>query len=449
MENHHRVHPDYLSCSSLNLRNALLYRAAGLPIPESMSHGARETYAVFKKLTAINGSCFYVNGQDWWPHRHDVPLLLSTFCSVLYGDPEGAFLERANLAFFARMHARFDDGSAWHPREYNYANAEEEVVLRYAELYLLHRMFGDGAEPVSREEFLASRAGARIFERGGFAIHSAGRKYASFTWRNGVMGLVFVDDDTWLTAPYERGLVGSLAVKGRRDDTPKALRQSVRQLGDGFAAVAEVSRCQGAVRQWVAMVSLPGRPVLYLERLSAAEDITVDSVRTGALGILNENAPGINPNQRMLRMATGERRVVGMSEEPASEFSMDGGWVNVDDRLGVVTSCRNGFRYLDENRYRRSRLREVLSACVADEIGPVASGSAFAETGVLILPGATAAETEAEALKTAVDGPVIGARLGDGTVVLANLSGDSAAGELLGVPYELKPLEALVVGLAQ
>jgi hypothetical protein len=295
LENHHRVHPDYLACSSLNLRNALLYKAAGLPLPESLAYGSPETYGVFKNLTATNGSCFYVNGQDWWPHRHDVPILLSAFASVLQNDPQAAFLERANLAFFGRMHARFEDGSAWDSREYNYANAEEELIARYAEMYLLHRMFGDGPAPVSRDQFLAARAVTRVYERGGFVVHSTPRKYASFTWRNGVMGLVFADDDTWLTAPYERGLVGSLSVTGKRDDTPKALRHVVRELPEGFAATAEVSRCQGAVRQWLAMVSLPGQPVLYLERLVAAADIKVERVRTGALGILNETRPASTP----------------------------------------------------------------------------------------------------------------------------------------------------------
>ena len=444
LENHHRVHPDYLSCSSLNLRNALLYKAGGLPLPESMSFGARETFAVFKGLAATNGSCFYVNGQDWWPHRHDVPLMLAAFMGVLHGDREGTYLERATLDFFSKMHARFEDGSAWDPREYNYANAEEEMVMRYTELYLLHRMFGDGAKPVSKDEYLASRAGTRVFKRGGFAVHSTARKYASFTWRNGVMGLVFADDDTWLTAPYERGLVGSLTVKGKRDDKPKALRQLVRELPEGFAGTAEVSRCQGTVRQWLAMVSLPGRPVLYLERLAAATDIEVERVRTATFGILNEDAPGINPNQRALHSATGSRVVVGHAKGPSTEFGIEGTWLNVDDRLGVVTSAASGFRYQDENRYRQSRLREVLSAQAMDGVGAVAEGRTFGQAAVLVLPAMTATETQAQGIKLTTAGTVLAARLTDGTVVLANLGPEKQQGTLHGIAYELAALEAKI-----
>ncbi len=443
LENHNRVHPDYLASGGLNLRNALLYRAAGVPLPESMSFHVPETFAVFKEMTATNGSAFYVNGQDWWPHRHDVPLVLAAFSAVLHGDREGAFIERATLDFFGRMHARFRDGSAWASREYNYANAEEEMIMRYSELYLLHRMFGEGPAPVSREEFLKARAGARAFERGGFVYHSTPHKYASFAWRNGVMGLVFVDDDTWLTAPYERGLVGSLQIKDRRDDQPKSLRQTVRTLDDGFAAAAEVSRCAGSVRQWVAMVSLPGRPVLYLERLVAAEEITVEQVRTAVFGVLNEDAPGINPNQRTLYTATGPRVVVGCSDAPASEFALAGDWVNVDNRLGLVASGE-GCRYQDENRYRHSRLREVLSAHCQDGVGTVAAGTEFGRDALLILPGATAAETAGQRVSLANADAVLAAKLTDGTVILANLGPDPATGTLHGVAYTLAPLDALV-----
>ena len=444
LENHHRVHPDYLSCSSLNLRNALLYKAAGLPLPESMSFGARETFAVFKGLAATNGSCFYVNGQDWWPHQHDVPLILAAFMGVLHGDREGAYLERTTLDFFGKMHARFANGSAWDSREYNYANAEEEMVMRYTELYLLHRMFGEGPKPVSRDEFLASRAGTRLFERGGFVVHSTASKYASFTWRNGVMGLVFADDDTWLTAPYERGLVGSLTVKGKRDDKPKSLRQSVRELPEGFAAAAEVSRCQGTIRQWLAMVSLPGRPVVYLERLAAAADIEVDRVRTAAFGILNEDAPGINPNQRTLHSATGKRVVVGYAEGPSTELGIKGTWLNVDNRLGVVTSAASGFRYQDENRYRQSRLREVLTAHALDGMGAVDAGKTFGKAAVLVLPATTAAETQTQGIELTMAGTVLAVRLADGTVVLANLGPGKQQGTLHGIAYELAALETKI-----
>ncbi len=124
LENHNRVHPDYMGTIGLLLRNAPFYRAAARPVPGAAMFNVREVFAVFKGLTAANGSCFYINGQDWWPHRHDVPLFVAGAMNALAQDPDAAFLERAALASFTRMHARFADGSAWDRREYNYRNAE-------------------------------------------------------------------------------------------------------------------------------------------------------------------------------------------------------------------------------------------------------------------------------------------------------------------------------------
>ncbi|MFW6164084.1 MAG: hypothetical protein ACODAJ_15055, partial [Planctomycetota bacterium] len=214
LENHGRVHPDYLGCFGLMLRNAPLYAAAGLETPEAMTWDVPQAWAVLKSLTATNGSYFYVNGQDWWPHRHGSPLTCSALASVVLGDPEAAFLERAAFDFTARMHARFDDGRLWEPREYNYRNAEEEMIARYSELYLLHRLLGDGPEPVTREAFLRSQSGVRVYDIGGFVTHRTPAKHVSFAWVNGAMGLVYPSGDTWFTSPSERGMVGRIACKG-------------------------------------------------------------------------------------------------------------------------------------------------------------------------------------------------------------------------------------------
>jgi hypothetical protein len=192
------------------------------------------------------------------------------------------------------------------------------------------------------------------------------------------------------------------------------------------------------------MVSLPGRPVLYLERLAAATDIEVERVRTATFGILNEDAPGINPNRRALHSATGTRVVVGHAKGPSTEFGIEGTWLNVDDRLGVVTSAASGFRYQDENRYRQSRLREVLSAQAMDGVGAVAEGRTFGQAAVLVLPAMTATETQAQGIKLTTAGTVLAARLTDGTVVLANLGPEKQQGTLHGIAYELAALEAKI-----
>ncbi|MCE5218325.1 hypothetical protein LLH03_14975, partial [bacterium] len=444
LENHGRVHPDYLACFGLMLRNALLYWGAGLPVPESTLFNVPESYAVMKRLSATNGSFFYVNGQDWWPHRHDTVLCGPAFLGILTGDPDGAFLERADLDFLERMHARFTDGRLWNRREFNYPNAEEEMMARYAELVLLHRMAGDGPKPSTREEFLAHQSGVQIYETGGFVTHRTPQKLASFTWVNGAMGLVFASDDTWLTAPSERGMVGRLQCEGLPDSTPKVERHQVSRTADGFALTAEIARCGGRVGQSVAVISLGSGPVVYLERLVARDDVTVTEVATGTVPILNEDAPGINPNQRTVSLEGSQVTVVGCSNQPAQLLRWTSPWACIDNRLGVLSSS-GSLGYRDDNAYRRSRLEEELIANYRSEVGTVKAKDEIGRFAMAILPNCSTDETRALPLELApTRGDLLAARLGK-TILAANLGTEPCTGTVFGRTVSLSAGEAVVL----
>ncbi len=444
LENHGRVHPDYLACGGLLLRNALLYHAAGLPLPESLFFNIPETYEVLKELTAAGGACFYINGQDWWPHRVDVPLFVSAASSVLRHDPEGAFIERACLNTFGRMHARFRDGRAWDSREYNYPNAEEEMIAGYAQLFLLHRAFGDGPAPPGRSEFLRRRSGVHIYRYGGFATHRTPAKFVSFAWVNGAMGLVFPGGDTWFTAPYERGMTGSIRCRGLPDSRPRVIEHRAAARGGGLGVAVRVLRCNGALEQSAALVSFPDAPVVWIEQWRALRPVEVEWVGSGAMGILNEDIPGISPNRRVLTWAGGRVVVAGASAQPERTLDIHSSWLNIDGRLGVVST--GGFmQYRDSNRYRRSRLEEVLWPLVESRIGPVATGTVFHAGAVLIIPGQGAAATAVERLELQkTQNGVLAVRLRGGRIVAVNFGHSPVRAAVLGKVVTLAPLALAV-----
>ena len=402
-----------------------------------------ETMTLVRRFTATNGSYFYVNGQDWWPHRHDSPLTAAGFTSVLTGNREAAFLERRTLAFFGRMHARFEDGRAWDVREYNYRNAEEEMIARYAELYLLHRLLGDGPEPLSEEEFLDRHSATHVYEIGGFVTHRTPRKFASFAWVNGAMGLVVPSDDTWFTSPSERGMVGTISIAGSKDTTPKVEEHRVTKLEDGFACAVRIARCEGRVGQAAAVFSLADGPVIYLERLTAREDVDVREVATATVAVLNEDAPGISPNRRTLYHAGGETTIVGAQRKPARLVPLATAWANLDGRLGVVSSSGT-MAYRDHNAYRRSRLEEELCANHLTGLGTIAEGKEVSVSATVFLPNESPGETAGArvTLRRSPNG-VVFAQFGD-TVVAANLGPDPAETGAFGRDASLPPLGTAV-----
>lgn len=421
LENHDRVHPDYLGCIYLLLDNALLYDATGQPLPDATRYNVSQCWRLAQWMYSSNGSAYYLNGQDWWPHRHDTPLGVAGTYAVLYGDPDAARVTRGALAATARLHARFDNGRMWAPQEFNYPNAEEELAVRYAHQYLLQRLRGDGPAPTDLNEWRAARRGVLVSEPAGYFLQRLSDRTVSFSWRNGAMGLVWplADDDTWFTAPSERGLVGRISVAGETDGRPVVTNSFVATRNDREVGVSvTIERCGGAVRQEVALVSVPGAPVLYLERLVATRDLTLDSVATGWLPIFNEPLPVSPPNERRLVTAAGEQQITGAQQAPDTWLAGLGTWANVDQRYGAVV-VGGSMGYWDNNTWRGSRLEEALVANYRPDSADYTAGQVISQVAVAVLPSGTAEQTAAgvEQLTWIDDGPdALAARWGGLTV---------------------------------
>lgn len=446
LENHARVHPDYMGTIGLLLTNAIVYKQSGTPIPDAVFHNVENCFRTLTLLTSTNGSYFYINGQDWWPHRHDVPLMVGGLMGTIKHNRQGAFMEKAAVSMLNKMRTRFSDGRAFDPKEYNYANVEEELIARYAELYLAHRLFGDCPNPSSSKEFLKQVSGAHIFNAGGFVIHRTREKFASFAWVNGAMGLVFPSEDTWFTSPDVRSLLGTIQVEGVKDPAPKVLQQDATLLnpaaggGEGFVFCGMFGRCEDKVVQNSVMISLPGAPILYMERLKAKADIVVGDVSTGTLAVLNENANPIARNQRRVWTAEGESTLVGESKNPALTHVWETPWINVDEKLMVVAQASGKMSWQENHTYANSRLQQILAANCLENVGAKKAGDTISMAVIGILPGRYHSPP---ALKTERSGEITAA-LFEGWVAAVNFGETKKQIKIFGVDFTLPPLRAQV-----
>ncbi len=449
LENHNRVHPDYLSTFTLNLRNALYYQMAGQPVPQAMFHHVNDCVAVIEHLTATNGSFFYVNGQDWWPHRHELPMLVGGLVSVLLHDGKAAAMENAGLQSLLKLHCRFTDGRCFAAQEVNYPNVEEELMARYAELYLAHRLYGDFPKPVSLPDFQTAQLGTRIFEAGGFVTHRTRDKFASFTWVNGAMGLVFPSDDTWFTAPCERSLTGRITVQGTKDTVPKLEKKNVfllsKQENPGFAFIGTFSRCEGKIEQRLAMISLPDGPVIYLEELQARVAVNVEEIATATVAIFNEDAKPLNMNERHIWTDDGEIVAHGATDQPKKTHIWKTHAANLDHQLGVTAQASGQMRLVETHTYERARLQQEFSANYQSKPGAKKSGEIFSTAAILFQPNAPHTEHPPLKLQKLSDG--FFALSLNGWQVTVNLTDLTVSANAFGHKQQLAPLAATVQNL--
>jgi hypothetical protein len=238
-------------------------------------------------------------------------------------------------------------------------------------------------------------------------------------------------------------MVGRIACKGVKDTRPNVLAREVAAGEDRLAIALRIARCGGKVEQWIAIVSLPGAPVVYLERLVARADIEVAEVATGTAPILNEDAPGIAPNRRVVAHAGGTDTIVGLSQQPPRLLRWKTGWANVDGQLGVLCST-GAMAWRDANAYRHSRLEEELVANYHTGIGEVVAGAEIGRCAVLFIPNQAPEATAASKLALEGSGHILAARFRK-TIVAANLGSQSTEARLFGRSLALEPLRTAIL----
>lgn len=406
MENHDRVHPSYMGTITLNQIAHLAYRWAGRPAPEALDFNTKPVYELLKFFSHPDGRMHFPDGQDWELHR--LTPMVHAIMNVLHGDAEAACFERASLDTLRRMQAR--TGRTLLPQEYFFPSLPGMYVASYADAFLFHAWWGDGAAPASDAAVQRRLAGVRQFDAGKFIAHRTAQGWNSFAWGTRAMGLAIPFADDLLGSPYEQGFVGRVAVAGIGG---KAARDRIESAApwagtNAFTVAAVLARAGGAVRQVVAMASLPDGSAVYLERLTAERALTNVTVETGAIGVLNEPEWPHQAGPRRLRWEGGGREIDG--RQSAEPFDIPSQWVCIDDRWGFVALGAGGWRYQPNDKPSRGRREQILHLAPPPP-GPFASGAVLAGRGLIVLPGRTADETAAVAAAMARGIEIDGVRM--------------------------------------
>ena len=348
LENHNIFHPSYVGCSSYFLTQAALYYAyAGRPIPQAATHHLMDTWRMFRTIILPWGETADPQGMDW--ELHGLPFIDLYATLATHGkDPFAARMEQSSLQYL-RAWQTMCNGSLTLPGSpagfgRHAINAD---LASYG--FLAHKIFGPSAKPVTAREANDQEEGVWDYPYVGFIEQRTQQKFASFSWKNRIMGLLMPIEghggNPEFIVPITDGFIGSFEVAGRGNKMA-VVEHSRKETPDGFETSGTVLVNGGWLKQTLKMVSVGSQTVVYDDRVTALTNVTVRSERGVPIGIENDSLTG---GTRLVSDGGGKTKFDW--QKPQKPVALSGSWANVDGRLGVVLLAGAGMAYGQASKY--------------------------------------------------------------------------------------------------
>jgi hypothetical protein len=406
LENHGFVHPDYMSCISMNLTNGVTYKLAGRAVPEAVTFNAAPIYGLLKFFSLPDGSLFYPNSTDWSLHQIDHTYNLHVLAARVLADRDAPALAAVSLATLGKMQGRRTDGRLWVPGEYtSYPAIEAHAGFMTSSARLSELLWPAPAGALPIEQVWKKLEGVRMFDDARLFVARTPRGVSSFAWGLKILGQTIPFQPDWIVNPLDHSYIGlSGAMPGAGDRAGRlaisssaldaAIAADARTLGtvlpsleSGAASVTGNGR-RNRTPQMFSFTALPSGDSVYMERYSG----NTDGVHSGMISVLQEPDWPLGRATRQIERGAN--------------------WVNIDGRLGyVMAGCDGKFAERVDYRTRTLFLND----------GP----SRDHTCAIVTRPGATVEETKALAarpIRLETDSPLAAAAELDGVVVVSNFS---------------------------
>jgi hypothetical protein len=462
-ENHGMVHPSYTATAlSFSGMLATLFRAFSLPLPKEALYNRQEINQVLKRMTDHSGSLHPVQGMDWPYLTPGFTTMTFSAATLLLQDADAARLELWALQRMEQCQ-QSNEGRLFN-REIaeKVSNIQDPLIIWesfISELvfsYGAHRQLGTDLQPTPEAQLEQKLGGVKLFPHSGFIFNRHPTGQTSFSWRNTIMALPLNKDGLYTIAPATNSLLAQFQVH----DKPGSQRQvslAIDDYRDRFAVNLVMDRAQGSVRQRVLFASLPNGMSLLLERLNARCDITIDSMKQGFMRIINENYPAIPDNchgQRTLYTEQGAQVFRSyVSTDPQSDIhwqASDLGWLNIDDRMGIVYQAEGPTTYLNRHYYNPWwAVADDLVLSQQPEARTYLAGQQIAELVAMITPDQSHEQTAVQDWQVLRDreNDAVGILAG-GYLAVANWSEGDVTAEFT-LPYQAGNQLSIPVGKTQ
>lgn len=399
LENHHRVHPDYMTTTTLLSYQIPFFTWSGTHPPASLHFNVENIYAGQKRLALPDGGWIYPSGQDWHLRRVIDWFYYHVSLASLYHDPEAVTLAHMTLETFRRMAARDPNGAILLDYESNFASSDHMILDLPAKAYLLMAQFGQGPDPVPEPALWERVSGRHLYTEGEFGVLRTPHSVATFSWGRQVMGMVFPLQHNLLATPHPRGLIGHIEAEGGQREAPTVQSVQVAPLPDALGVAGMLLRAGGAAEQQFAFLALPDGRTIYADRVFKSGNAPLSRLDLGTFGVLNDINWPWHDGDRTLISQDGERVFVAKEAKAGEPFVSDSRWFNLDG-LGIVRAAASGKAiYNPVPTGATGRLEQLfhLNSVAVNEIPEADPRTGIAHAVLIFYPDRSPADTEAAA----------------------------------------------------
>ena len=393
LENHGFFHPTYTMVSPAEVaQGAILWAYAGRPIPQAAGHNLMGTWGLLRNFMLPSGYWVYPQGMDW-ALNSDGHIHYLAWLATYEHDPLAAGMEK-QVAQYIRGHRKVHGDQTFAGPASRLGFAREAITgERLAYTLLFHQFL---PSPPSERTIRDAKElhGVHRYSLEDVITHRTDSKFATFSWKNKIMGLVMPigpghESNPYFTTPYTSSLVGSFGISPAVPQDLKVSRRTWHRTDDGFETEGTLLLNGASLEQKLRFTSIGEKTVVYQDVVTTRKDVTIAQELGVPVGIENDEFTG---DQRALYHSGGSQVVVGPGTDAL--IRIDGNWANVDGRLGIVEVMGSGIAYRDVPNYNRDGAREdYLYGSFTDKARSFKAGSEVARRVVIFFVETSPEET--------------------------------------------------------
>jgi len=353
LENHGRVHPDYMATFILSMGCVVDYAMSGREPPEAASHNCAGIYENLKWFSLPGGGLVYPNGQDWELLRDPEWIYLHALMATRGCDPDAWGLMLPCLDTQDNMQTRSASGTVYLDEEFFFPSTLSDQIYYDAMAWLCLEYGGPIVDAP------AQKTGVRRFDSGKLILNRTAHAIHTFSWGARVMAQVVPYRLDRVTSPHPRSGIGHIRVDGEAEELPIAIRAvDVTNDPEGFEVSLELDHGEGVVRAFINIRAASDGTWRMREKLQALREVTTREIVTGLLGVLNNPHWVYERGQR--RIVLGDEARVITSCEGAVFEAKGVSEINVDGALRIHGVTPLDVVYRGAKKPERARVTDEL-----------------------------------------------------------------------------------------